>query len=460
MKNEEIRSALAEDVRYVEDVMAQINERSDADGSLSAEDEAAFAAGVAFREEGRAKLAKLEARSDALSSRTAPVAVPNFIRPAVDAAEVATRGSSTPSELRDSILRGLDERGVDDTSARVFVGRHAESDPAWARGLALRSSDVYAQGFNKLMTGRSALLSSEERAAISGATAAEGGVMTPTHLDPTVILTNDGSANLIRQIANVKTHTVGDTWVGVTSAGVTASNDARQTEVSDDTPGDFAAPSISLHTAQVYAEAEREAMADQAGLASEILSMFADARDRLEGANHATGTGSDQPFGIFTALDANTNVEIDSAVAAAIALADLQGLRRAVGQRWRGRSAWLMNPTWSDAIKNLGTALSASYSTDITQNNTSALLGRPVYETDDAPEVTTTTLQDNRIIFGDFSNYVIVDKPGSFEVSFIPQVFGSNQRPTGKVGWVGYWRSGADSVNDLAFRLLQDRTSA
>jgi HK97 family phage major capsid protein len=460
MKIEEIRSKLADEVRYVEDVMAEINERSADDGSLTDEDNAAFAAGVAFRDEGRSKLAELEARSEALSARTAPVDVPNFIRPAADAAEVATRASSTTGELRDSILRGLDSRGVDDTSARKFVARHAESDPSWARGLALRSSDVYAQAFNKMMTGRSATLSNEERAAISGATAAEGGVMTPTHLDPTVILTNDGSANMVRMIANVKSHTIGDTWVGVTSAGVTASNDPRQTQVSDDTPGDFAAPSISLHTAQVYAEAEREAMADQAGLAGEILAMFADARDRLEGANHMTGTGSDQPFGIFTALDANAGSEITSAGAAAISLADLQGVKRAVGQRWRGRSSWLMNPTWGDAIKVLGTALSASYSTDITQNNTPTLLGRPVYESDDAPEVTTTTVLDNRLIFGDFSNYVIIDKPGSFEVSFIPQIMGANQRPTGKVGWVGYWRSGADSVNDAAFRLLQDKTSA
>ncbi len=75
-------------------------------------------------------------------------------------------------------------------------------------------------------------------------------------------------------------------------------------------------------------------------------------------------------------------------------------------------------------------------------------------------EVTTTTVQDNRIVLADFSQSLIVDKPGSFEVSFIPQIFGSNQRPTGKVGWVGYWRSGADSVNDLAFRLMQDKTSA
>ena len=41
MKIEEIRSKLADEVRYVEDVMADINERSAEDGSLTDEDTAA-----------------------------------------------------------------------------------------------------------------------------------------------------------------------------------------------------------------------------------------------------------------------------------------------------------------------------------------------------------------------------------------------------------------------------------
>ena len=232
--------------------------------------------------------------------------------------------------------------------------------------------------------------------------------------------------------------------------------------MSDDSPT-FAAPSVTVHKAQAFVQASVEALEDINGLANEVMMMFADARDRLEGSLHCTGTGSDQAFGIFTALDANTNVEIESTTAATIGLVDLQSVRRAVGQRWRGRSTWVMNPTWADEIKRLGTALSASYSTDITQSNTDQLLGRPVVETDDAPETVTTTVADNRIVFGDFSNYVIVDKPGSTSVHYIPPGVlqnTSNNLPDGRVGWYMYWRTGADSVNDLAFRLLQDKTSA
>jgi HK97 family phage major capsid protein len=58
------------------------------------------------------------------------------------------------------------------------------------------------------------------RAALS-LTPANGGYLVPFTLDPTIILTNAGSANPYRQYANVKTTATND-WNGVTSAGVSA----------------------------------------------------------------------------------------------------------------------------------------------------------------------------------------------------------------------------------------------
>jgi HK97 family phage major capsid protein len=56
-------------------------------------------------------------------------------------------------------------------------------------------------------------------------------------------------------------------------------------------------------------------------------------------------------------------------------------------------------------------------------------------------------------IYGDFSNYVIADRIG-MTVEFIPHLVGANRRPTGQRGWYAYYRVGADSVNDGAFRML------
>lgn len=416
------------------------------------------------REEARADaFDRISRISGDLPSGDGARSAPNFHRSNKDTIEAIIEDrSATPQAIADGILRSLAERDVDDTHTRQVLRRH-RADTAWARNLLVRSTDVYATAWAKMVTGREFALTPEERAAIAVGTNTQGGFLVPTHLDPTIILTNDGSANIARSISRVVTLTEGNVWNGVASAGVTASWDPELTEVSDDSPS-FTAPSVTVHKAQVFAQATIEAVEDAAtGLGMELAMMFADARDRLEGAAHMTGSGSDQPFGIFTALDANTNVELTSTTAATIGLVDLQGTRAAVPVRWRGRGSWVMNPTWADEIKRLGTALSASYSTDITQSNTDMLLGRPVYETDDAPEVITTTVADNRIVFGDFSNYVIVDKPGSMSVHYIPPGVLQNTNanlPDGRVGWYAYWRTGADSVNDLAFRLLQDKTSA
>jgi HK97 family phage major capsid protein len=401
---------------------------------------------------------RLEVIAEAEKERSAATPF-QIVREKADATDAALDRNASPVEMRDAVLRSLDENDIDDTQVRSLFKRHG-NDNAWARNIVARSTDTYASAFGKYITGRDMLLSNEERAAMSVGTNANGGFLVPTHLDPTIILTNEGSTNAIRQIARVVTLTEGNQWNGITSAGVSSSWAAELAAATDASPSDFAHPGIPVHRNDTYVTASIEAFQDIDGLASDVLMLFADARDRLEGAAHCTGSGNDQPTGIFTALDANTNVEVVSTTAATIGLVDLQKMRRQVGQRWRGRSSWVMNPVYADEVKRLGTALSASYSTDITQANTDTLLGRPVIETDDAPETQTTTVRDNEIVFGDFSNYVIVDKPGSTSIEFIQNVVNGSGIPTGARGWVMWNRSGADSVNDLAFRMLQDKTSA
>ena len=341
-----------------------------------------------------------------------------------------------------------------------IVRRHA-GDTRWAANILARSHPDYINAFSKLVTGRAAFLTEDEkRAAMAVGTNTAGGYLVPTHLDPTLIMTNSGTSNVIRSISRVVTLTDGsNVWNGVSTAGSTASWDAELTEVSDDTPT-FDRVSVPVYSAKSLLQASIEAFEDIAGLTSDAVTILNDARDRLEGAAHAVGTGSGQPTGIFTALDANTNVEVLATTAGTIGLVDIHGLYRAVPVRWRSRGTWLMNPLYSLAIKALGSAVSASYTTDLTQPVADRLLGRPLVESDDAPSTQTTTANDNMIVFGDFSNYVIVDKPGSAAIEFIPHMFNTaNNLPDGRRAWYMHWRNGADSVNDLAFRLLQDKTS-
>jgi len=397
-----------------------------------------------------------ETADDGIAARTV-----NF-RVDKDPADILEDRNATRSQLVDAATRALVDRVASPENmehVRSTLKRHA-GDRQWVRNLIARSTETYERAWAKMVTGSGVHLTEEERAALSVGTNANGGFLVPTHLDPTVILTNAGSSNVIRNISRVVGLTSGNSWNGVSSAGVTASWDGELVEVSDDSPT-FAKPNIPTYKAQAFVQTSIEAFEDISGLASDVLGMFGDARDRLEGAAHATGSGSGQPTGIFTALDANTNVEIVSTTAATIGEVDIHALYRGVPVRYRSNGTWVMNPVYSLAIKRLGTAVSSTFSGDLSAPVSDRILGRPQVESDEAPSVQTTTAKDNEIVFGDFSNFVVVDKPGSFAVEFIPHLFNTaNNLPDGRRGWYAHWRTGSDSVNDDAFRLLQDKTSA
>ena len=407
------------------------------------------------------ELEEVESRQRAASNAPIPK-VPGTAPAPID---IVSDRNASPRQLADALVRSVEARDDIEADALAHVAalakRHSgDMEGRWARNLIVRASDAYASAFAKIITGQGVFLSEEEKRALAVGTAADGGYMVPTHLDPTIILTNSGVSNVIRPISRVETLTDGNVWYGVSSAGVTASWDGELTEVSDDSPT-LGSVSVPLYAAQAFVAASFQMQQDVGSLAAQIGSLLADGRDRLEAAAHATGTGSAQPTGIFTALDANTNVEIVSTTAATIGLVDLQTVYRSVPVRWRGRSTCVMNPIWLGSIQTRGTSVSASFTTNLVDSYTSRLIGRPVVESDEAPSTATTTAKDNEIVLGDFSNYVIVDKPGSTVMRFIPDLVGAtNARPIAASGWHMFWRTGADSVNDVAFRVLQDRTSA
>lgn len=454
MNREEIREA----VDFLDACLDEMAERS-----LDPDEQARFDEGLALREQYAADLSRHETLAQRSQipthvERTAPAVVTTRT-----AQEVFEDRSASPAQIADATTRALEEITGDSESlahARRVLRAHS-ADSEWARSLLIRSTPAYSTAFGKIIMHREFDLTPEERTVLGVTTNANGKYLLPTHLDPTVMLTNSGSSNAIRGISRVVTLTDGQpAWNGVTSAGVTASWDGEVVEVSDDTPT-FAQPSIPTVRAQALAQVSISAAEDVAGLSSDLMMMFADARDRLEGAAHATGVGTTTPKGIFTALNADTNVQVTSTTAATIGLVDLHALYRAVPVRWRNRSTWLANPLYTLAVKALGTAVSASYSGDLREPTAGRLLGHDVVESDDAPTTQTTTALDNEIIFGDFSNFVIVDRPGGMTVEYIPHLFNtSNNLPDGRRAWYATWRNGSDVTTTSAFRLLVDKTSA
>ena len=69
------------------------------------------------------------------------------------------------------------------------------------------------------------------------------------------------------------------------------------------------------------------------------------------------------------------------------------------------------------------------------------------------------TAANYALVYGDFSNFVIVDRIGT-TVELVPHLMGSNRRPTGERGLYMHRRVGSDVVNANAFRLLNVATTA
>jgi HK97 family phage major capsid protein len=218
-------------------------------------------------------------------------------------------------ELRDRALSALERSDfvADEHRDRVenLLRRRDTREGALARHVLVTGSDAYRDAWVKVLNGRAHELSGEERQAMTleramSLTSANGGYAVPFTLDPTIILTNAGTINPLRQIARVRT-TVTNNWHGVTSAGVTAGYDAEADRGRATTRRRWASRRSRSRRPRRSCRPSIEIVQDFGNdLAADLVELFADARDRLE-ANKFTlgaGHGSDEPKGVITAVAA------------------------------------------------------------------------------------------------------------------------------------------------------------
>jgi HK97 family phage major capsid protein len=382
--------------------------------------------------------------------------------------EVADVRYLKPGEARDKALAVLEgagkhlEAGAGDKVDRLLRSRDANVDGAHiARRLLVTENDDYRSAFVKLTTQAQPALTSDEARAVSAwneframsSTDANGGFGVPVLIDPSIILTAQGSLNPFRAISRVETITT-DEWKGVSSAGVSWSYDAEGSEVSDDAPT-LAQPSVPVYTARGFIPYSIEIGQDYPGFAAEMARLLAEGYDELQAQAFATGSGNGQPTGIITALDANTNVEVKLTTAGTFDGAQINKVWAALPDRYKANATFVMSHNVGNAIATFGNGNNLSFVTVDLTGVVSTIRTRPAAFSSYFPDVpTSTTAAGNVLAVGDFRNYVIAERAG-MEVELVPHLFGTtNGRPTGQRGWFAYARHGADSVNDLGFRLL------
>jgi len=372
-----------------------------------------------------------------------------------DLSEMRTWGKdrgAVAQELRARALAAIEKMpGANDnirSGATNIIERWDDGDSRIAKMCLATSSPAYLRAWSKLARGRQHMVSTEEQNALARAmslTDASGGYLVPFQLDPTVIITSAGSLNQIRRVARQVVAT-GDVWNGVSAGQVTWAFAAEAAQASDNAPT-FAQPTINVYKAQGFVPISIEALEDEANVTQEVAGLLAFGKEALEASKFITGTGSAEPFGIVAAL---TGTASELTQAAALPITSVYGLDNGLPARYRSNASWLAHRAIYNTVRQFDTAGGAGMWVQLQGDVPPQLVGRPAYEAE-AMDSTTATTKRN-LIYGDFSNYVIADRVG-MSIEFIPHLVGANQRPTGQRGWYAYYRVGADSVNDDAFRM-------
>jgi HK97 family phage major capsid protein len=380
-----------------------------------------------------------------------------------DLSEVRTFGrdkDEVNAELRARAFDAIEKMSgatdhIRETGTKI-LDKYDDGDASIARMVLGTSKPAYLRAWSKMAANRGHLLKPEEQQALDevramSLTPSGGGYLVPFQLDPTVIITANGSNNEIRRVSRNVVAT-GNTWNGISAGLVSWSWDAEASEVSDDAPT-FAQPAIPIYMARGFVPISIEALEDEANVTGNVAELLAGGREVLEAAAFTTGSGVGQPTGVITALTGGSS-EVASATADTLAVGDVYGLWGSLPTRYRRNATWVGNTLIYNRIRQFDTAGGSALWANIGGGTPDTLLGRPAIEAEDLSG-TITAAQNNRVlVVGDFQNYVIADRIG-MTVEFIPHLFGTtNGRPKGQRGWFAYYRTGATVVNPAAFRLL------
>ncbi|KXK63363.1 hypothetical protein AWW66_03350 [Micromonospora rosaria] len=430
----------------------------------------------AERDEHASTVAELRARKERLAGiaatgrgmERAPVDTPAFVRQRSDdevydlaAARFQSRSDEEYRErLHGNAMRIVERSTFPGQSRERCQARAAElldtvddMRGTLARRIITTGNPVYERAFGKAVISRSTNgLSHEEQRALSLGSDPDGGYAVPYQLDPTVILTDDGSINPLRQISRVE-RIVGKEWQGLTSEGVVATRTPEVAEATDDSP-EFEQPTVRPSAVHVFVPFSMDLDQDWPRLRSELARMFGEAKDNEEAVSFISGNGSlisgggHNPEGIVAGLPAGSVVD-DGAGFTSQTLYDMETGDDGLGARWRARARWLANRAIYNLVRQFADSDGPDLWVRLGAGLPPELIGYPAHE---ASQMSATPA-GRYLVFGDFQQYLIVDRVG-MTVELVPHVFGASRRmPTGQRGIYARWRNTTKILVPSAFRV-------
>lgn len=466
----EIRTRLQElDAEYNGAVLPE--ERQTEWDAISSEYEE-HTASIAAANARSARLAALAGNADNVEGGT-PFTPPNVIkkRTAENIYDITSLRRDARSvddlarSMRDNALRAVELNHYDSvrdedacrTHIERLLRRVDDKDGTIARSILQTGSDTYDRAFGKAcLAGSLNGLTNEERAALAVGATTTGGFAVPFNLDPTVILTDAGVVNPIRQIARVVT-IAGKQWQGVTSAGITVSRAAEAAEAGDNAPT-LAQPTVTPTRVQGFVPFSFEIDQDWSQMRGELATMFNEAKDTEEATAFVTGNGTPpNPEGVITGVSAVAGSVKQAVTVGGIAAADIYLLVDDLPPRHTSNASFLGNKAVYNRVRQIDTSGGSALWARIAEGRPSRLVDYPVYEA--STMATAMTDASYVLLLGDFQKFLIVDRVG-MSVELIPHLFHTgNNRPSGQRGLYAIWRNSSKVLDPNAFRLLEGNTA-
>jgi HK97 family phage major capsid protein len=277
----------------------------------------------------------------------------------------------------------------------------------------------------------------------------------PFTIDPTIMISNAGVINPIRQVARVIPISTHD-WHGINSAGVTSVFTAEATEVADGTPT-LVQPVIASQKMQSFVPFSIEAGQDWPTLEHELARLFADSKNVLESAQFLTGTGTNSPGGLLNIGGTGgltTAQRILTAGVATYAVGDPWLLKAGIPARFLNTATFAAAPAiWDKTYRFVAQGSTTEPRQFSDGDRGGDFLGRPKIEW--SSMVSTTTTGSRIMVAGQFDQFVIVDRIGA-TIEMVPLLMGAaNRFPTGQRGAYFYARVGSGTLNPGAFVYLE-----
>lgn len=210
----------------------------------------------------------------------------------------------------------------------------------------------------------------------------------------------------IRSVASVKQTSYGSVSL-LKRTAITNAKWKGELDTSEESEPVFGGLEIPVREMNTYVDISNQLLQDSAvDVSAEVRLALAEDFGNKEGLAFVSGTGPLQPRGLLTAASIPYWL---MGAADTFTFGELIQVMQAMPAFYRNRGTWLMNGKTAGALRMLNSGLAQPYwQPSLQEGQPSTLLGRPVVEVPDFPDIAAGT---SPIMFGDFqTGYRIIDR--------------------------------------------------